>query len=605
MAKKSETYNEIKTRQAKEVRLKYFKGSNKKWGVLRKVFHYAKPQRKYLYLSLIFNVIQTVSELLVPIFMGFAINCIVGPGQVDFIGMWEWSAFMVGSALFASLFNWLSELTINTFSYKATYYIRALFFTKMNTLPLNYIDTSSHGDLLSRMVNDIDTITDGFLESTASFISGIITVIGTIIAMFLLNITLAIVVVAITPISLLIMWYIVAKAQKLFTKELNTQGNISGFLEEHIGGGRLINIFCYEDESLEKFDKINQDFYDIGTKTQFYGFMSGPTTRFINGLVYGLVILVGALLALNGHVLIGTISTFLSYANSFGKPFNEISNEIGDIQMAFAAAKRVFFVLDQKDEVSDSHLPDMLDCDGTVEAKGVNFSYAPNTKLIQDFNLKVSAGQKIAIVGPTGCGKSTLINLLMRFYDVNSGAIFTSGNDIREITRKSLREKYGMVLQETWLFNSSIKDNISYGNPNAKIEDIMEAAKLAGVHEFIEKMPQKYDTIITEGGDNLSQGEKQLLCIARIILLRPQMLILDEATSNIDTRTEKRIQEAFDVLMKGRTTFVVAHRLSTIINADKILVMQKGNIVEQGTHEELMAKKGFYANLYNSQFVKI
>ncbi len=606
MPRKNQSYDEVAVRQAREARVKYFKNSKRmSWGVLKKVFHYARPQRKYLYLTLVFNLIQSVAELLVPIFMGFAINNIVGPGQVNFVGMWEWAGLMLAAAIVGNLFSWLSELTINTFSYRATHHIRALFFTKINTVPLNYVDTNSHGDLLSRMVNDIDAVTDGFLESIASAVSGIMTIIGTIISMFLLNVTLAIVVVVVTPMSIFVTWYIVNKAKKLFNKELATEGEISGFLEEYIGGSRLIKAFCHEDESMEKFDKINEEYYKVGTKTQFYGIMSGPTTRFINGLVYGLVGLVGALLALNGHIRIGTISTFLSYANSFGRPFNDISGEIGDIQMAFAAARRVFSVLDEDDEVSDSHLPDLLDCDGTVEIKDVNFSYTPKTKLIQNFNLTVAKGQKIAIVGPTGCGKTTMINLLMRFYDVTSGAIVVSGNNVKEVTRKSLRDKYGMVLQDTWLFNATVRENIAYGNPNAKIEDIIEAAKLAGVHEFIEKMPEKYDSMLTEGGANLSQGEKQLLCIARIMMLKPQMLILDEATSNIDTRTERKIQEAFDILMKGRTTFVVAHRLSTIMNADKILVMNKGNVIEQGTHKELMAQNGFYANLYNSQFVKM
>lgn len=602
MARKQQTYQEVKEREAREAKVKYLKGAKK--SVFRKVLRFAKPHRKYLYLTFLFNAFQSLGELLVPIFMGYAINCIVGPGQVDFAGMWKWGGLMIGAALMGNLFSWLSELTINTFSYRVTHYIRALFFKKINTVPLNYIDTNSHGDLLSRMVNDVDSVTDGFLESIATAIQGVVGIIGTIISMFLLNVTLALVILIITPMSILVSWYIISKARKLYNKELATEGEISGFLEEYIGGGRLINAFCQEDEVLEKFDKINDKYCEVGKKTQFYGVLSGPVTRFINGLVYGVVGLVGALLAINGHILIGTISTFLSYANSFGKPFNQISGEIGDIQMAFAAARRVFAVLEEKDEISDSHLPDLLDCDGDIEIKNVSFSYTPKTKLIQNFNLNVAEGQKIAIVGPTGCGKTTLINLLMRFYDVNDGAILVSGNDIREITRKSLRNKYGMVLQDTWLFNASIRDNIAYGNPNIKIEDVIEAAKLAGVHEFIEKMPDGYDTMITEGGANLSQGEKQLICIARIMLLKPRMLILDEATSNIDTRTEKRIQEAFDVLMKGRTTFVVAHRLSTIINADKILVMNKGNVIEQGTHDELMKKKGFYANLYNSQFAR-
>ena len=455
------------------------------------------------------------------------------------------------------------------------------------------------------MVNDIDVMTDGFLESFAAIISGALSIIGTLITMFILNVKLALVITILTPISLLITLFIVKRAEKYFNMEVQTQGDLSGYLEEYISGERVVKAFNHEDESVEKFKVINQEYYRIGEKSQFYSNLSRPTTQFINGLVYCAVGLFGALEALSGRISIDVISSFLSYANSFGRPFDEISSNISDIQSAFAAAGRVFNVLEEPDEISDAHLPDLLDCNGEISVKNVDFSYVPKVKLIQNFNLEVKQGMKVAIVGPTGCGKSTVINLLMRFYDVNNGSISVSGHNIQEITRHSLRSKYGMVLQDTWLFNATIRENLAYGNPNAPLEEIIEAAKMAGVHEFIEKMPNGYDTMVTDGGSNLSQGEKQLLCIARIMLLKPPMLILDEATSNIDTRTEQNIQNAFKTIMKGRTSFVIAHRLSTITDSDIILVMNKGNVIEQGTHEELMKKKGFYANLYNSQYIKI
>ena len=454
------------------------------------------------------------------------------------------------------------------------------------------------------MVNDIDLICDGFLESIASLISGMMTIIGTIIAMYLLNVKMATIILVLTPMSIFIAWYIVVKSKKYFKMEVQTQGELSGFLEAYIGGERVVKAFSREQKSVDDFKKINQKYYKIGEKSQFYGNLTNPTTRFINGIVYGVVGLVGALLVLSGEpaFTIGTISSFLTFANSFGRPFNEISSEISDIQTAFAAAARVFSVLDEEDEPSDENLPELLDCTGEIEIKNVYFSYLPKVKLIENFNVNVHAGQKIAIVGPTGCGKTTMINLLMRFYDINSGEIIVSGKNIHDVTRSSLRSKFGMVLQDTWLFEDTIANNIAYGNPNAPMEEIVEAAKLAGLDEFITKLKDGYNTMLVEGGANLSQGEKQLLCIARIMLTKPPMLILDEATSNIDTRTELHIQEAFDKIMKGRTTFIVAHRLSTITSADLILVMNKGNVIEQGTHQELLAKKGFYYNLYNSQF---
>lgn len=596
--------SKIRSRETRKFKSNYLKGKSA-FNVIKKVFKYAHQYRIYLYLTFLFDILNTVAEVFVPIFMGKAIGAAIGPGNVNFHLITVYSLLMIATVFIAALFNVLGSLTINAYNYKATYKIRDLLFKKINHLPLSYIDTTSHGDLLSRMVNDIDVMTDGFLESFAALISGIGSLIGTIVAMLALNVKLALIVMILTPMSLLITLYIVKKSKKYFKMEVQTQGDLSGYLEEYISGERVVKAFNHEDESIEDFEKINQNYYVIGEKSQFYSNLSGPTTRFINGIVYGVVGLFGALQAIQGKLDVAVISSFLSYSNSFGKPFNEISNNISDIQSAFAAAGRVFNVLDEPNETSDEDLPDLLDCNGEVSIKNVDFSYIPKIKLIQNLNLEVKQGMKVAIVGPTGCGKSTIINLLMRFYDVNNGSISVSGNNIKEITRSSLRNKYGMVLQETWLFNATIRENIAYGNPNIPLEEIQEAAKLAGVHDFIEKMPQKYDTMVTDGGSNLSAGEKQLLCIARIMLLKPPMLILDEATSNIDTRTEQNIQKAFNTIMQGRTSFIVAHRLSTITNSDIILVMNKGNIIEQGTHEELLQKKGFYANLYNSQFAKV
>ena len=572
---------------------------------IKKVFTYSKEYRFYIYLAIIADLISSVFELLTPIFLGKCINNIIGVGNVDFGALSTNSILLIVFVILGQVTNFLAAYWLNAFTYKASYKIRALLFDKFNHLPLSFIDSSSHGDLLSRMINDIDTMTDGFLESIATLFSGVMTIVGTIIAMFIMNVELAIIISLLTPMSLLFTLYFVKRAKKFYKAEITMQGTISGYLEEYIGGERVVKAFNHEKDSIADFDKVNEEYLYVSKKASFYGNLSNPTTRFINYIVYGVVGLVGALEAIRGSISIGVITSFLSYANSFGRPFNDISDQISDIQAAFAASSRVFAVLDEANEPSDETLPDMIDCDGSVKLTNVYFSYIPKVKLIQNFNLDVQPGQKVAIVGPTGCGKSTLINLLMRFYDTNSGTISVSENDIKTITRDSLRNKYGMVLQETWLFNSSIRDNIAYGNPNVPLSDVIEAAKLAGVDEFIQKMPQQYDTIVQEGGSNLSQGEKQLLCIARIMLLKPPMLILDEATSNIDTRTELKIQDAFEKMMKGRTSFIVAHRLSTITNADIILVMNKGNVIEQGTHLELLAKKGFYANLYNSQFEKV
>ncbi|MBQ7466815.1 MAG: ABC transporter ATP-binding protein, partial [Clostridia bacterium] len=517
---------EIRQKQQRKAKEKYLRNKNA-INTLKKVFRYAHEYRWYLYLTFIFDLIASVAEIMVPIYLGKAIGAAVGAGQVDFHLITVNILIMLGCVIGYVLFDVFGNLTINAYEYKSTYKIRDLLFKKINTLPLSYIDTTSHGDILSRMVNDIDVMTDGFLESFAAIISGFETIVGTLIAMLILNIQLALIIIILTPLSLIISLYIVKKSKKYFKMEVKTQGDLSGYLEEYISGQRVVKAFNHEDESIKNFNKINEEYYKVGEKSQFYGNLSNPSTRFINGIVYGVVGLFGALEVLGGKITIDIVSTFLSYSNKFGAPFNEISGEISDIQSAFAAAGRIFSILEEQDEVSDVMLPELPECNGEVSIKNVDFSYTPKVKLIENLNLEVKQGMKVAIVGPTGCGKSTLINLLMRFYDVNNGYISVSGYNIKDITRSSLRSKYGMVLQETWLFNATIKENIAYGNPNIPMEEIIEAAKLAGIHDLIEKMPDKYNTMITDGGSNLSAGEKQLLCIARVMLLKPPMLILD------------------------------------------------------------------------------
>lgn len=588
----------------KKAKQKY-QNKNSAFRILKKVFFYAKEYRIFLYIALFMDVVNTICNIMMPIFVGKCINCIVSKGNVDFTSLYKNIIIVAAFAIGAAISYFSQKLCLSHYNYKGTFKIRDLLFEKFQNVPISYIDTTSHGDLISRMINDIDMMTDGFLESFAVTLSGLTSIIGTLIAMLMLNLKLSAIIILITPISILISLIIVKKSKKFVKQEVSLQGDLSGYLEEYIGGERVVKAFNHEEKSVENFKSLNERFRATALKSVFYSVLPGPTTRFVNGLVYGAVGLFGCLLALRGEIAIGIITTFLSYANSFGEPFSNISEQVSDIQQAFAAANRVFNVLEENNEISDARLPDLLDCTGEVEIKNVNFSYVPKTSLIQNLNLSVKKGQKVAIVGPTGCGKSTIINLLMRFYDVNSGYITVSDTPVKEITRASLRSKYGMVLQDTWLFNSTIRENIAYGNPNAPLEDVIEAAKLAGIHEYIEKLPKKYDTEIIEGGSNLSQGEKQLICIARVMLLKPPMLILDEATSNIDTRTEQSVQRAFDTMMSGRTSFIVAHRLSTITSADIILVMNKGQIIEQGSHQELLKKKGFYANLYNSQFESV
>lgn len=569
---------------------------------LKKCFKHTKECAIWLWFALLFVVLSTIGELIVPVVSGNCIDFIIGANQVDFANLLKYSLILIGVVGLTALFTWLSNYLTNLYMYKAIEIIRKKFFDKIQTVPIRYIDGNTHGDLLSRVINDADIMADGFLEGISTIFNGIITILGTLIFMFSLNLTISLIIIVITPMSLIVSFYIAKKSEKMFRAHAKTRGDMTGYLEELVGGQRIVKAFNHEENSMINFEDINAKNYKVGEKAEFYASVTNPLTRFINSLVYIAVGVTGAFLAMGGKISIGRISTFLSYANSFGKPFNELSSEIAEIQAAFASADRLFAVLDAKDEPSDLELPELGYVDGSIKVEHAYFSYVPKQKLLQDLNLDIKPGQKIAIVGPTGCGKTTFINLLMRFYDLTDGAIYLGDTDISKVKRNSLRSKYGMVLQESWMFNATVKENIAYGKPNATMEEIISAAKLSGAHEFIEKLPKGYDTIINEGGNNISQGQKQLICIARIMLIKPPMLILDEATSNIDTRTEIKIQQAFDIMMEGRTSFIVAHRLSTIKNADLILVMNKGNIIEQGTHNELMAKGGFYANLYNSQF---
>lgn len=569
---------------------------------LKRTFSHTKSCQIWLWLALLATVLSTIGELVVPVMTGMCIDCIVGVGQVEFDTLTKYSLILVAVIGLTTLFTWLSTYLTSLYMYKSVEIIRSKFFNKIQTVPIRYIDGNNHGDLLSRIINDTEIMADGFLEGLSMIFNGVITIVGTFIFMISLNLTITLIIVILTPLSLFISFYIAKKSTKLFRAHAKSRGDMTGYLEELVGGQRIVKAFNHEEDSIERFEEINSRNTQVGQNAEFYSSVTNPLTRFFNGLVYITVGLVGALLAIQGQVSIGRISTFLSYANSFGKPFNELSSEIAEIQAAFASAERIFQVLDAKDEISDVDLPELGYVDGSVKVEHAYFSYVPKQKLLQDLNLDIKPGQKIALVGPTGCGKTTFINLLMRFYDLTDGTIYLGNTDIAKVKRSSLRNQYGMVLQESWMFNATVKENIAYGKPNATMDEIIAAAKLSGAHEFIEKLPKGYDTMINEGGNNISQGQKQLICIARIMLIKPPMLILDEATSNIDTRTEIKIQQAFDIMMEGRTSFIVAHRLSTIKNADLILVMNKGNIIEKGTHNELMSKGGFYANLYNSQF---
>jgi ABC-type multidrug transport system, ATPase and permease components len=572
------------------------------WIVLKRLFLFAKAYRIYVIFSFIFAMGNVVLSLFVPILIGNGIDYIVGADNVNFDGIARSIVILFGVIVGAAFFQWLMTYCTNKITFRTVHDLRQQAFSRVSELPLKYIDTNAHGNIMNSIVNDVEQIADGLLQGLSQLLSGVVTIIGTLIFMFSIHKTITVFVVIVTPMSLLVAAVIAKASFQKFKEQATIKGEISGYIEEFIGNQKLVKAFSYEQKAEERFQELNEKLYTCGVKAQFYSALVNPTTRLLNGIVYALVGIGGAIFAINGHLSIGQLSSFLAYANQYTKPFNEISGVMAELQNALASARRVFALIDEPTQSSDENLLEEIASDGSLELSQVDFSYDEIKELIVDFNLKVESGQRVALVGPTGCGKTTIINLLMRFYDVNKGDIRVSNMPIKDMKRKVLRDMYGMVLQDSWLYHGSVRDNIAYGKEEASLEEVMEAAQQAHAHSFIQRLPQGYDTVITEEGDNISQGQKQLLCIARIMLLKPPMLILDEATSNIDTRTERYIGDAFGRLMKGRTSFVVAHRLSTIKEADVILVLNKGKIVEQGTHEKLLEKKGFYAKLYNSQF---
>lgn len=569
---------------------------------IMRLITYCKPYRIILIGIFVLSFISVCLTLITPILFGQAIDLLIGVGKVDFNALINQLLFIVLIIIAGSIVQWILSQLTNKITYNITNDLRDRIFEKIHLLPLKYIDQHPHGDIIGRVINDIDLIGSGLLQSFTSLFTGIATIVGTIIIMCLINLTIAAVVIVLTPLSLLVASLIVKRTHLYFQEQLEIRGDMNGYIEEMIGNQRLIKAFNYGELNEQRFAQINQRMHVSGVKSQFYGALINPTTRIVNSLVYGAVGVFGAISVLNGHFSVGLLSSFLTYANQYTKPFNEISSVMTEMQTALAASGRVFKLLDEKVEKPVANPQTIENISGQVCLKDVCFSYNPDISLIENLSLEAKPGQTVAIVGKTGCGKTTLINLLMRFYDQNSGTIQVDNIDTRDMERNYLRRLYGMVLQESWIFKGTIKENIAYGKSDASDQEIIAAAKKARVHKFIMKLPEGYDTLVEEDGGNLSQGQKQLICIARIMLTKPPMLILDEATSSIDTRTELQIQEAFDIMMEGRTTFIVAHRLSTIKNADVILVMDKGRILEQGTHRELLAKHGYYYNLYHSQF---
>lgn len=574
-------------------------------GVVKRILSYTSRYKRYLACALLFAIISVCLTLLGPVLTGDAIDYIIGKGNVDFGSVGRLLIGLICSTAGVALFQWLMSLCINRVSYFTVRDMRSEAYRKVNNVPLSYIDSTAHGDIISRIINDIDAVGDGLLQGVTQLFSGIITILGTLGFMLAINFKIALVVVLVTPLSLFVAAGISRLSAKMFSKQQRTQGEISGFVEEMIGNQKVVSAFSMQEQNEQEFKKLNDELYVCGKNAQFASSLANPSTRFVNGIVYAAVGVIGAISAIGGGLSIGQISCFLTYANQYTKPFNEITGVISQIQTAIAGGARLFELMDSPDKIPDSaDARDIENIRGDIEFNSVYFSYTPDRPLIENFNLNVKQGQRVAIVGPTGCGKTTLINLLMRFYDVTSGEIKIDGTPVSKLTTDSIRQCFGMVLQESWLYNGTIRDNIAYGRENATDEEIVAAAKSAYAHSFIKNLPNGYDTIITEEGSNLSQGQNQLLCIARVMLSNPPMLILDEATSSIDTLTEQRVQLAFNKMMQGKTSFVVAHRLSTIKEADIILVMRDGNVVEQGRHAELLAKGGFYAELYNSQFAK-
>lgn len=569
---------------------------------IKRLLRYIKPFKKNLIAAVISAFIGILFSLLVPVFIGYGVDAMVGVDNVDFKKLVQICIALAAIILISALFQWIMTYHSNKLSYYTVEQMRNDVMEKLTRVPLSFIDSTPHGDLINTVVTDIDIVGTGLLQGFTQVFSGIVTILGTLVFMFTINPLIALVVVVLTPLSFFVASFIAKHSHDKYREQAKLRGKMTGYASEMIECETLVKAYSMEESVEENFDKMNRDLQKVGVIAHFYSALSNPCTRFVNAMVYAGVAIAGAYLCVTGKLSVGALTSFLAYCSQYTKPFNEISGVVAEFQNAVASANRVFQLLDTENESDDSALEPLAVQDGTVGFSHVDFAYSKKKPLIRDFNLDVKSGQTIAIVGPTGCGKTTMINLLMRFYDVNAGKITVDGKDIRSVTRDSLRGAFGMVLQDTWLFRGTVRENIAYGVPDATDEEIREAAKKAHAHSFIKRLPNGYDTVLTENGDNISEGQKQLLCIARVMLKRPPMLILDEATSNIDTRTEVRIQKAFAALMEGRTSFIVAHRLSTIRNADVILVMRDGQIIEKGKHEELLAQNGFYAQLYNSQF---
>lgn len=571
-----------------------------KMTTIKQIFSYVKKHTFFLILSVLFAAVSVVLTLYVPILIGDAVDLILEAGAVDFAGIIKILTTIAVCIGLIGLAQWIMNVCNNRITYHVVHDIRESAFDKLEKLPLSYLDIKTQGDVVSRIITDVDQFADGLLMGFTQFFTGVVTIVGTLLFMLTIHPGITVVVIVITPVSLFVAAFIAKKTYSMFQLQSKTRGEQTALIDEMIGGQKVVQAFGRQDEVLGQFDEINGRLKDCSLRATFFSSLTNPCTRFVNSLVYAAVGISGAVLAIRGGISVGQLTSFLSYANQYTKPFNEISGVVTELQNALACAARMFEFINAEPESEE--VPDTVEADGHVELSDVNFSYVPEKPLIRDFNLKVEPGQRIAIVGPTGCGKTTVINLLMRFYDVKEGSIKIAGKDIRNITRKNLRTSFGMVLQDTWLRAGTIRDNIAMGKPDATLEEVIEAAKASHAHSFIKRLPQGYDTVIGEDGGSLSQGQKQLLCIARVMLCLPPMLILDEATSSIDTRTEIRIQKAFATMMQGRTSFIVAHRLSTIMEADVILVMKDGNIIEQGNHETLLAQGGFYKTLYESQF---
>ncbi|MBR6045279.1 MAG: ABC transporter ATP-binding protein [Ruminococcus sp.] len=576
---------------------------NKERSALAPLLKYVGPHKPLLFLTLLLASVSVAATLYAPILVGDAVDLIVTRDNVDFKGV---AVILIKLGVLVGitgLAQWLMSLCTNKAAFNTVRDLRNDAFARLQKLPLSYIDRCKQGDMISRLVSDIENISDGLLMGFAQLFTGLVTIVGTLIFMLTISVKITLIVILITPLSLFVARFISRNTFKLFRRQTEARGELTALVDEMVGSGKTVKAFCYEEEAEKRFEEVNQELRHAWVRAVFFSSLTNPCTRFINGLVYSFVGIVGAFTAIGGGFTVGQLSCFLTYANQYTKPFNEISGVITELQSALAAARRTFEVIEEMTEPADHENAVVLEsCDGTMSAEDVFFSYNPSVPLIEDFDLRVSSGQHIAIVGPTGCGKTTFINLLMRFYDVTGGQISVSGVPIKECTRSSLRAQYGMVLQDTWLKTGTVRENIAYGKPDATEEEIIRAAKASHCHSFIKRLPDGYDTVISEDGGSLSQGQKQLLCISRVMLSLPPMLILDEATSSIDTRTEILVQQTFGEMMKGRTSFIIAHRLSTIREADCIIVMRAGHIVEQGTHTELLAAGGFYAELYNSQY---